>query len=89
LGSTEITHPFHPLRGHRFIVLKIRSVSGIETLSLRHSDLGSFAMPRDWTDWAGPSAQATPVGSQPLITDAFGLLALNDLVAALTRKRGA
>jgi hypothetical protein len=51
--------------------------------------LGSFALPREWTDWAPPDAQATPAGSQPLITDAFGLLALNDLVAALTRKRGA
>ena len=88
MGSAEVTHPFHPLRGHRFVVLKIRSVSGIETLSLRHSELGSFAMPREWTDWA-PNAQATPTGSQPLITDAFGLLALNDLVAALTCKRGA
>jgi hypothetical protein len=89
LGSTEVTHPFHPLRGHRFVVLKIRSVSGIETLSLRHSDLGSFAMPRDWTDWAAPNAQAMPAGGQPLITDVFCLLALNDLVAALTRKREA
>src|SRR6266853_4809889 len=69
LGSAEVTHPFHPLRGHRFVVLKIRSVSGIETLSLRHSELGSFAMPREWTDWAPPNAQVTPAGGQPLITD--------------------
>ena len=46
-------------------------------------------MPREWTDWAPPNAQVTPAGAQPLITDAFGLLALNDLVAVLTRKRGA
>jgi hypothetical protein len=31
----------------------------------------------------------TPAGDRPLITDAFGLLALNELVASLTRKRGA
>ena len=43
-------------------------------------------MPREWTDWAPPNAQLA--GGQPLITDAFGLLALNDLVAALTSKRG-
>jgi hypothetical protein len=89
LGSAEVTHPFHPLRGHRFVVLKVRRVSGIETLSLRHSELGSFAMPREWTDWGPPNAQVTPAGGQPLIIDAFDLLALNDLVAALSRKRGA
>jgi hypothetical protein len=89
LGSAEVTHPFHPLRGHQFVVLKVRRVSGVETLSLRHSDLGSFAMPREWTDWATPDAQVTPTGAQPLIIDAFGLLALNELIASLTRKRGA
>ena len=89
LGSAEVTHPFHPLRGHRFVVLKVRRVSGVETLSLRHSELGSFAMPREWTDWAPPNAHVTPTDGQPLITDAFGLLALNELVASLTRKRGA
>ena len=46
-------------------------------------------MPREWTDWAPPNAQVTPTDGQPLITDAFGLLALNELVASLTRKRGA
>jgi hypothetical protein len=89
LGSAEVTHPFHPLRGHRFVVLKVRRIAGVETLSLRHSDLGSFAMPREWTDWATPDAQVTPTGAQPLITDAFGLLALNELIASLTRKCGA
>src|SRR5262249_1874084 len=37
LGLTEITHPFNPLRGQRFIVLKVRKVSGVEILSLRHT----------------------------------------------------
>ena len=45
-------------------------------------------MPREWTDWAPPKAQITAAGGQPLITDAFGLLALNELVASLTRKCG-
>jgi hypothetical protein len=89
LGSAEVTHPFHPLRGQRFVVLKVRRVSGVETLSLRHSELGSFAMPREWTDWAPPNAHVTPAGDQPLTADAFGLLALNELIAALTRKSGA
>src|ERR1700720_737637 len=89
LGLAEVTHPFHPLRGHRLVVLKVRGVSGVDTLSLRHSELGSFAMPREWTDWAPPNAEVTPAGGEPLITDAFGLVALNELVASLTRKPGA
>src|ERR1700756_608895 len=52
LGSAEITHPFHPFRGQRFVVLKIRMISGAERLSLRHAEMGSFAVRRDWTDWA-------------------------------------
>ena len=89
LGSAEVTHPFHPLRGHQFVVLKVRRVSGIDTLSLRHSELGSFAMPREWTDWAPPNAHVAATDGQPLIIDAFGLVALNELVVSLTRKRGA
>jgi hypothetical protein len=82
LGSAEVVHPFHPWRGQRFVVLKIRTVSGIETLSLRHSGLGSFAMPRDWADWAPPGSQPRS-GDKPLLVDAFGLIALAELFAAL------
>src|SRR5260370_27211976 len=89
LGSAEVIHPFHPLCGHRFVVLKVRRVSGVETLSLRHADLGSFALPREWTDWAPPGAQTAPTGVQPLLVDAFGLLGLAELVARLTRNDGA
>jgi hypothetical protein len=82
LGSAEVVHPFHPLRGRRFVVLKVRTVSGVETLSLRHTDLGSFAMPREWTDWAPPGSQ-TCSDDQQLVIDAFGLIALADLLASL------
>jgi hypothetical protein len=75
LGSAEVTHPFHPLRGQRFVVLKVRTVSGIETLSLRHAEFGSIGMPRDWTDWAPPDAPTVAIG-EALIVDAFGLVAL-------------
>jgi hypothetical protein len=84
LGSAEVTHPFHPLRGQRFVVLKVRRVSGVETLSLRHVELGSFAVPREWTDWAPLDAQAAPTGGQPLLIDAFGLSTLTELVTLLT-----
>ena len=87
LGSAEVTHPFHPLRGERFVVLKVRRISGVETLSLRHSDLGSFAMPREWTDWAPPGASAVSAGKS-LMIDAFGLLSLTQLVTSLTRNGG-
>jgi hypothetical protein len=33
---------------------------------LRHVELGSFAVPREWTDWAPLEAQAAPTG-QPLL----------------------
>jgi hypothetical protein len=88
LGSAEVTHPFHPRRGQRFVVLKVRQVSGVETLSLRHVELGSFAVPREWTDWAPLDARAAPTGGQPLLIDAFGLLALTEFVTLLTRNGG-
>ncbi len=82
MGSAEVTHPFHPLRGHRFVVLKVRRVCGVETLSLRHAELGSFAMQREWTDWALPDAPA--VGGGPaLVVDAFGCAALAELLFSL------
>jgi Family of unknown function (DUF5372) len=84
LGSAEVVHPFHPLRGQRFVVLKVRHVSGIETLSLRHVDLGSFAMPREWTDWASPDGQSSG-GGAPLLIDAFGLVALTELLDSLAK----
>jgi uncharacterized protein DUF5372 len=79
-----ITHPFHPLRDQQFAVLKLRTVSGIELLSLRHPELGSFAVARDWTDWAAPGT-SPPAPHLALIIDADGLLALGDLLDALSR----
>ena len=32
MGWAEISHPFHPLRGRRFEVLKKRRVAGVDTL---------------------------------------------------------
>ena len=58
-------------------------------MSLRHIELGSFAVPREWTDWAPLDAQATSPGRQPLLIDAFGLLALTELVMLLTPNGGA
>jgi hypothetical protein len=83
LGSCEVTHPFHPLRGQKFDVLKVRVVAGVKTLSLRHHDLGSFALPRDWTDWLPPGSYAR-LNESRLLIDAAGLNALADLIFSLT-----
>ena len=55
LGWAEIRHPFHPLRGQRFEVLKRRRISGVDTLILRELARGSFSVAVEWTDWADPS----------------------------------
>jgi hypothetical protein len=44
LGWAEIRHPFHPLRGQRFEVLKKRRIAGVETLILRELERGSFSV---------------------------------------------
>jgi hypothetical protein len=55
LGWAEICHPFHPLRGQRFEVLKKRRIAGADTLILRELERGTFSVAREWTDWADPS----------------------------------
>jgi hypothetical protein len=54
-GWAEIVHPFHPLRGRRFEVLKKRRVAGVDTLILRELERGTLSIPREWTDWADPT----------------------------------
>jgi len=82
LGFATVTHPFHRLRGQTFEVLKTRRLSGQESLSLRHPERGTFAMLRNWTDWAPPGASPSP-GHESLLVDAFGLVQLAELVACL------
>jgi Family of unknown function (DUF5372) len=55
LGWAEIQHPFHPLRGQSFPVLKKRRVSGVDTLILQGLQHGTFCVAREWTNWADPS----------------------------------
>jgi Family of unknown function (DUF5372) len=79
LGFAEICHPFHPLRGQRFEVLKERRVAGVDTLILRELERGTFSVPREWTDWVGPALHNS-VGFPPRRFDAQLLF---DLVAFL------
>jgi len=55
LGWAEIVHPFHPLRGRRFEVLKQRRVAGVDTLILRELERGTLSVAREWTDWTDPT----------------------------------
>lgn len=57
LGWAEIRHPYHPLRGQRFPVLKKRRIAGKDTLILRGLDCGTFSVAREWTDWGDPSRE--------------------------------
>ena len=85
MGWAEIRHPYHPLRGQRFPVLKKRRIAGKDTLILRGLDCGTFSVAREWTDWGDPS----PGGSLQLPLrrlDADSLLALVTLLDSLTQR---
>ena len=69
-------------------MLKVRQFAGVEILSLRHAEMGSLAVRREWTDWAAPGTSREPIdGQQPLLIDVLGLLALADLMSSLKRKK--
>ncbi|MBW2124010.1 MAG: hypothetical protein JRH07_19495 [Deltaproteobacteria bacterium] len=77
MGWAEITHPFHPLRSQRFPILKTRRVSGIDTLLLQGTSMGTFAVPREWTD------QGDEEPEKSTFLDFRCLCALRDLVSSL------
>jgi hypothetical protein len=85
LGWAEIRHPFHPLRGQRFQVLKTRHIGGVDTLILRELTRGSFSVAREWTDRADPSPYDA-LGLPPRRLDADSLLDLAVLLEQLTPK---
>jgi hypothetical protein len=86
LGWTAIRHPFHPLRGQRFEVLKKRRVAGVDTLILRDPEYGSFGIAREWTDWADPSVYDL-FGLPPSRLSAESLLELVTLLDHLTGRQ--
>jgi hypothetical protein len=86
LGWAEIRHPFHPLRGQRFEVLKKRRIAGVDTLILRECQRGSFSIAREWTDWADPSGHDSldlPLGR----LEAESLFELATLLEQLTQAK--
>jgi hypothetical protein len=82
LGWAEIRHPYHPLCGQQFPVLKKRRIAGQDTLILRGLDCGTFSIAREWTDWGDPF----PGDSLQLRLDADSLLALVTLLDSLTQR---
>jgi hypothetical protein len=83
LGWAEVRHPFHPLRGRRFEVLKKRRVAGVDTLILHERERGSFSIARQWTDWAEPSMYEL-LGLPPSRLRAESLFELVTLLEHLT-----
>jgi hypothetical protein len=79
LGWAEIVHPFHPLRGRRFEVLKKRRIAGVDALILRELERGTLSIPRAWTDWADP----TPYDALTRPPQRFAAECLFELVALL------
>jgi len=86
LGWAEIRHPFHPLRGQHFEVLKKRRIAGVDTLILRELKRGSFSVAREWTDWADPPT-ADSLGFPPRRLDPESLLELVVLVEVLIQSK--
>ena len=85
LGWALITHPFHPLKGQRFAILKIRKIGGQEVLSLYDDKRGSLPIPRDWTDQAVLCPEAGLIEPPPIL-EVQCLLKLQDLVRATIKR---
>ena len=66
-GWAEITHPFHPLRGQRFLITKRYRLSGVDTLTLRTSSGDGFSVACEWTDQADPAERRTIVDVRHLL----------------------
>jgi hypothetical protein len=86
LGWATVTHPFHPLRGKRFLVLKVRRAGGREVLSLFDEQSGTIALPREWTDQAPPSMFSGVLPSQAPILHPACLIQLQELAQLLKEK---
>ncbi len=87
LGSVQITHPFHPLSGKKFPVLKSRCVRGVECFVLMGSESGTFAIPQDWTDRARPNAYRD-AGLAPGFFTLECLGSVVEILNSTSKKRG-
>jgi Family of unknown function (DUF5372) len=80
LGSLVVTHPFHPLRGERLVVLFVRRVGAGRIYVCEGGPLGSVALAEDATDRGWESCE------RPLSIDVLAALVV--LVGELDGARG-
>ena len=78
-----MNHPFHPLKGQSFPVLKTRWLSGRETLILRDLERGSISVLREWTDWG----ELSPLQTLEKDSRRFALSLLLELIELVQRLR--
>ncbi|MDK1022180.1 MAG: DUF5372 family protein, partial [Candidatus Hydrogenedentes bacterium] len=50
----RVTHPFHPLRGEQFEVLKYRQPWGEDRVYFYNREGRSMSLPASWTDLSAP-----------------------------------
>ncbi len=82
LEYVEVAHPYHPLMGQKFKILKTYKNGGQEIFSLHNPTSGNFSIPRDWTDRAFPEESK----EFPVILSCSSLLEIVDLVLHLDEK---
>ena len=85
MGWATVTHPFHPLLGKRFLILKMRKVRGREVLSLFDEQNGTVTLLREWTDQALPSPYASVLKQAPIL-QVDCLLKLQELAQVIRKK---
>mgnify|MGYP001286464850 FL=1 len=85
MGWATVTHPFHPLLGKQFLILKMRRVGGREVLSLFDEHNGTIALPREWTDQAPPSMVSSVLAQAPILHPAC-LIQLRELAQLMKEK---
>jgi hypothetical protein len=82
LGWAKIRHPFHPLRGQIFLILKKLRIAGVDILVVRGAEDSNFQVAREWTDRGDPYLYEM-LGVSPLRFDVDLLLELVDLLEQL------
>jgi hypothetical protein len=76
-GNLTITHPYHPLNGKSFDILKIKQINGARRYSL-HVDNDILCVPESWTDRCAIQSNQVELG-----TAIFDMRHLTELVELL------
>ncbi len=82
-----MTHPFHPLCGHKFELIEYRRAWGEDRVYFLDSSEQLQHLPASWTDVVGEDPfVALAAGRSPLRVE--DLLRLADLISRLRQERG-